>query len=84
MQNLTIDLLSPNDHAWVLSRALGIFMMQGGFALLEAGCVRSSNRANIMMKNVADSASAGGELRTIWPSPHAADAHPQLRSLALM
>ena len=28
--------------------------MQGGFALLEAGSVRPANKANIMMKNVAD------------------------------
>lgn len=45
---------TPGDHSWVLSRVVGILSMQGGFALLEAGSVRPANKANIMMKNVAD------------------------------
>ena len=48
------ELLAAGDHAWVIARSVGILAMQGGFALLEAGCVRPANRANIMMKNVAD------------------------------
>lgn len=54
MANVTIALQSGGDHAWVIARSVGIFAMQGGFALLEAGCVRPANRANIMMKNIAD------------------------------
>ena len=45
---------TAGDHGWVLSRTVGILSMQGGFALLEAGSVRPANKANIMMKNVAD------------------------------
>ena len=52
--NVTIALESPGDHAWTIARSCGVFAMQGGFALLEAGCVRPANRANIMMKNIAD------------------------------
>ena len=48
------DIQTPSDHTWVLARSIGIMGMQGGFALLEAGCVRALNRANIMMKNIAD------------------------------
>lgn len=29
--------------------------MQGGFALIEAGCVRSKNTTNILIKNLLDS-----------------------------
>ena len=45
---------APGDHSWGISRMIGILTMQGGFALLEAGSVRPANKANIMMKNVAD------------------------------
>ena len=52
--NATIALDRDGDHAWTIARSIGILSMQGGFALLEAGCVRPANRANIMMKNIAD------------------------------
>ena len=45
---------AARDHSWTIARTIGILTMQGGFALLEAGSVRPANRANIMMKNVAD------------------------------
>lgn len=34
--------------------AVLIFFMQAGFAMLEAGCCRAKNSANILMKNVMD------------------------------
>ena len=42
------------DVSWVLGSAFRIMMMQGGFALLEAGSVRAANTVNIMMKNMVD------------------------------
>lgn len=51
---MVFDIITSGDHAWVLARTFAIITMQGGFALLEAGSVRKVNRANIMMKNIAD------------------------------
>ena len=48
------ELKAAGDHSWTIARTIGILTMQGGFALLEAGSVRPANKANIMMKNVAD------------------------------
>ena len=49
-----IALQLHGDHSFVLARSFGIMVMQGGFALLEAGSVHIANRGNIMMKNLAD------------------------------
>ena len=42
------------DTIYTLFAALIIFFMQAGFALLEAGSVRSQSVADILMKNVID------------------------------
>ncbi len=42
------------DVIWVATAAAFVFLMQLGFALLEAGLVRAKNAANIVAKNVAD------------------------------
>lgn len=39
---------------WTLVAAFMVFLMQAGFAMLEAGLVRARNVCNIMMKNVMD------------------------------
>lgn len=42
------------DTVWVLLCAALVFLMEGGFAALEAGFVRSKNSLNIIMKVLMD------------------------------
>lgn len=42
------------DLVWVLLTAFLVFMMQGGFAMLETGLTRAKSAGNIMMKNLLD------------------------------
>ncbi len=42
------------DTVWVLLAAMLVFIMQPGFALVEAGFERTKNAANILMKNLLD------------------------------
>ncbi len=42
------------DNLWVLIAGVLVFLMQAGFALVEAGLTRAKNVANIMAKNLAD------------------------------
>ncbi len=42
------------DIVWTLLAAFLVFLMQAGFAMLEAGATRAKNAANIIMKNVMD------------------------------
>jgi len=39
---------------WLLIMATLVFMMQAGFTLLEAGCIRSKNIVNLLFKNFMD------------------------------
>jgi Amt family ammonium transporter len=48
---------NPNvalDFVWVLVAAALVFLMQGGFAMVEAGLCRAKNAINLMMKNMMD------------------------------
>ena len=52
---MTTEVLSSGlDTIWVVLTAAMILLMEGGFALLEAGFVRSKNSVNIIMKVFAD------------------------------
>lgn len=52
---MTIETVSSGlDTIWVVLTAAMILLMEGGFALLEAGFVRSKNSVNIIMKVFAD------------------------------
>ncbi len=45
---------APVDYVWVLVCAFLVFLMQAGFAMLEAGFCRAKNTANLMLKNLMD------------------------------
>ena len=59
--NATIaELIKPKldgkiaDTLWLMLCGFLVFLMQLGFALLEAGTVRAKNTKNILMKNLLD------------------------------
>lgn len=54
MQINASDLAQGINTVWVLLCAALVFFMEGGFAALEAGFIRSKNSLNIIMKVFAD------------------------------
>lgn len=55
MEEISItELATSIDTVWVLISAMLVFLMQAGFALVEAGFTRAKNTANILTKNLLD------------------------------
>jgi len=52
---ITADAVQNNlNFVWTLVAAFLVFLMQAGFAMVEAGFTRAKNACNIMMKNMMD------------------------------
>jgi hypothetical protein len=68
------ELTDAADATWILHSAALVFLMQTGFAMLCAGCVRSKNTKNILLKNVLGPRSRCARARrptraaTNWPT----------------
>ncbi|MBP2642399.1 MAG: nrgA 3 [Firmicutes bacterium] len=54
MEISTASLATGIDTVWVLLCAALVFLMEAGFAALEAGFIRSKNSLNIIMKVIMD------------------------------
>ena len=54
LQSGVIGVSQSINAVWVLVASFLVFFMQPGFALLEAGQIRSKNVANVVMKNMMD------------------------------
>ncbi|MGF1668745.1 MAG: ammonium transporter [Acidimicrobiia bacterium] len=48
------DVVVSVDTIWIVMAGILVFLMQAGFALVEAGFTRAKNTANIVMKNFMD------------------------------
>ena len=53
---VTDALQAVMDNLWLVIAGCLVFLMQAGFAFVEAGLTRAKNLANIMAKNLADMA----------------------------
>jgi hypothetical protein len=54
LSQATTGILLPMDASWILTCATLVFLMQLGFAQLEAGLVRPKNVVATYMKNIID------------------------------
>lgn len=54
METSLQDIISAVDVFWLFFGAVLVFLMQAGFAMVEAGFTRAKNAGNIIMKNLMD------------------------------
>lgn len=54
MEQAQTDTNSSIDMLFVFAMGVICFLLQAGFGLLEAGCIRAKNAQNIMIKNLMD------------------------------
>ena len=52
------------DILWIITASALVFVMRAGFAMLEAGLVRSKNSINVTVKVLTD---LGMALVVFWP-----------------
>ena len=62
--DVTIDLQAVMDNLWVLIAGILVFLMQAGFAFVEAGMTRAKNVANITVAKRAVYQSSAIKTRT--------------------
>ncbi|CAH1799717.1 unnamed protein product [Owenia fusiformis] len=54
-EEANVSLMENTDQFFLITMGIICYLMQGGFALFEAGSVRSKNITNILIKNLLDS-----------------------------